>query len=114
MATRPNDPSAVERFAPEPPRPARLSARRREDRLGSLDNAERFDRYVAKVGVVEQGGRNNAAYAVARFLLGLPGETPGTAWPALLAWNETSVSPPLPEAELRAVLDSASRAGGRR
>lgn len=68
--------------------------------------------YVRVVGPRSEGGRNNAAFQLAAWLLRDMALTPDLAWIYLAAWNGTN-TPPLTERELRACFVSARKHGRR-
>ncbi|MGI8548301.1 MAG: bifunctional DNA primase/polymerase [Gemmatimonadaceae bacterium] len=95
-------------LVPPPPSTAARSFPPRTERQGfdSLTECRVF-RYFAKVGFgIGEGGRNNAAYSLARFLVHDLGLSEHEAGSFLSAWNRHN-SPPLSDRELAAVHRSA-------
>lgn len=87
-----------------------------DDAAGGTPTGEEIDRrvqaYLARVGTVGEGDRNNAAFRVAAWLTHDMALDDATALAYLRDWNAGN-TPPLPSHELRAALHSASRHGRR-
>jgi len=73
----------------------------------------RIEAYLAKVGTVTEGSRNETAYRVAAMLLRDFALGEMDAWGRLVQWNAHHVVPPLHSRELRSCMASAMRHGRR-
>lgn len=70
----------------------------------------RIRRYIDRVGSVQKGNRDNAAFGVACWLLRDFALSETVAWEYLREWNARN-APPLHERELRDKMRSAQRSG---